>query len=90
MTVLIRAIAFANGAVCPHAGQYLKTADFEAHDGRGFMTFTADPNTAMEFVDAAAALKLYHTRSRIRPTRPDGRPNRPLTALTIEIEKAPA
>lgn len=86
---VIRAIGFANGVPCPHALQFLKSADFEAHGGRGFMTFTEDIDRAMTFPDATAAITFWRTQSKTVPKRPDGRPNRPLTALTVEIEDAP-
>lgn len=37
----------------------------------------------MEFADLAAALEFWRTTSVVRPRRPDGEPNRPLTCLTI-------
>ena len=41
----------------------------------------------MTFPSKAAALD-YFTASKTAPRRPDGRPNRPLTAYMIEITKA--
>lgn len=86
---VIKAVGFANGVHCPHAGQYLRKADFEAHRGRGFMTFTHDVRRAMRFNDVQDLMEFWRTQSRTVPLRPDGQPNRPLTALTIEIEEAP-
>lgn len=86
---IIKAVMFANGMPCPHEGQYLKEADFEAHDGRGFMTFTKDINRAMKFEGTGQAMAFWSTRSKTHPTRPDGQPNRPLTALSVEIMDAP-
>ena len=82
---VIRVVEFASGADCPIAGQYLESFDFEAHDGRGFGTFTAVAARAMKFPGAAEAWAFWGTRSKTRPTRGDGKPNRPLTATTIEI-----
>jgi hypothetical protein len=42
----------------------------------------------MTFPSKAAALDYYFTTSKTVPRRPDGRPNRPLTAYTIEITEA--
>jgi hypothetical protein len=86
---VLKAIGFANGVHCPHEGQYLKYADFDAYDGRGFMTFTKKASDAMTFPDFRAAMVFWQTTSKARPRREDGMPNRPLTALTIEIEDAP-
>jgi hypothetical protein len=40
----------------------------------------------MVFEDHAAAMEVWTRQSRVRPLRPDGKPNRPLTAYTISIE----
>ena len=85
---VIRAIMFADGTPCPHAGLFLKRADFEAHNGQGFMTFTADISKALKFPTAGDAILFWKTTSKGYPRRPDGKPNRPLTALTVEIEDA--
>jgi hypothetical protein len=42
----------------------------------------------MTFPDKAAAMAYYFTVSKTVPRRPDGRPNRPLTAYMIEITEA--
>jgi hypothetical protein len=82
---VIRVIAFANGTPCTVANQYLKTFDFEAYNGRGFATFTADARKAMKFANAGEAMTFWRTRSKKLPTRPDGKANRPFTSTTIEI-----
>lgn len=86
---LIRAVGFANGVPCPHEGQYLETFDFEASGGRGYGTFTPHAERALQFATAGDAIAFWRTPSATVPTRPDGQPNRPLTALTVEIEDAP-
>jgi len=83
---LIQAVRFANGVPCPHSWQFLKSFDFEHEDGLGYGTFTKDPNKAMRFVNAAEAMQFWNTQSTVRPLREDGKPNKPLTALTIAIE----
>lgn len=69
-------------------GQYLKSYDPNAHDGRGTAEWTADIDAAMVFSDPTSLLKYWKQVSRVRPVRPDGKPNRPLTAFTILIEPA--
>lgn len=86
MSVRMKVVGFANGDACPIADQYLETFDFEAYDGQGYGTFTFDPAEAMQFADKAAAFVFWNTRSKTRPTRPDGKPNKPLTATTVVIE----
>jgi hypothetical protein len=66
-------------------GQYLETVDFEAYHGRGFVRWTADPEKAMRFPSAGAAMQFWKTQSKTVPIRPDGKPNRPLTAYHVEI-----
>lgn len=68
---------------------YLEAFDLDAHGGRGFSALTADPSKALTWPDLADVLAAWKTVSRVRPTRPDGKPNRPLTAYTIEPERVP-
>jgi hypothetical protein len=86
---LIQAIGFANGMPCPHAGQYLESFDFDAHGGQGYGEFTPDPAKAKRFRDQAEAVLFWRLPSRVRPRRPDGKPNRPLTSLSVAIVDAP-
>jgi hypothetical protein len=69
----------------PFLGQYLKSSDFEAHNGRGEASFTPVLEMAMSFPSPSAAFDYWNTRSRTNPTRQDGQPNRPLTAWHMEI-----
>ena len=87
MTCVLQALGFANGMPCPHEGLYLEAFDFEADDGLGFGEFTEDIDRAMQFEDVMAAGEFWRTISKTRPVRPDGQPNRPLTALCVEIVK---
>jgi hypothetical protein len=65
-------------------GEYLEQYDVEAHDGRGFASFTDDPAKAMRFTDISEAVTAWRTQSKVRPLREDGKPNRPLTAFSME------
>lgn len=85
MSIVIRAVGFANGVPCPHAGQFLKSFDFEAEDGIGYGEFTTAIEQAKKFESAADAMIFWRTVVRCKPWREDGKPNRPLTALTVEI-----
>jgi hypothetical protein len=73
----------------PWAGAYLKAYDPEAHDGQGFAEWTMDPAEALRFENAVDALEFWRQVPKSRPVRGDGQPNRPLTAYTIAVEKAP-
>ena len=86
MTSVIRIVALANGGYCPYGGQWLKSYDPEAFGGQGDATFTDRIADAIHFLSVAEAMQLWATQSRTCPLRPDGRPNKPLTAFTVEIE----
>lgn len=77
-------IANPEGAEIP-PGAYLMSYDPEAFDGLGDVRWTTDYRKAMRFGSAADAMRLYRTQSSTRPFRDDGRPNRPLTAATVEV-----
>jgi len=83
------AVGFANGGDCPHAGEWLKSFDHEFDEGRGFGEFTRDPKRALRFTTREAAMEFWRRSSTIKPLRPDGRPNRPLTGLTVSVTKLP-
>lgn len=86
---VIRAAGFANGTPCPHEGQFLKSFDHEAHRGQGEGDFTANAAEAMKFKGTTEAFEFWRRQSKTRKLRPDGKPNRPLTSLSIMIEDAP-
>jgi hypothetical protein len=69
---------------------YLRAFDPDADDGRGVVVVTQDRREAMRFDAAAAALAMWKRQSSVRPLRPDGQPNRPLTAFTVMLEQADA
>lgn len=85
--VVIRALGFANGVPCPHEDEWLESFDHDAYNGRGYGTFTRKINHAKRFASKAEAFEFWGRQSAVKPLRPDGRPNKPLTALTIEIEQ---
>lgn len=87
MRYVIRAIAFANGEPCPHAGQWLSHFDVDAYNGQGWCEFTDNIRKAKRFDTFEAAMTFWKQQSKVQPLRPDGRPNRPLTALTAVIEQ---
>jgi hypothetical protein len=67
--------------------QYLVSFDFDAMRGTGYGIFTDKPEHAMRFKTLRDAMEFWRTQSTIKPLRPDGMPNRPLTASTISIFK---
>lgn len=69
----------------PPKPTFIKGCDFEADGGRGLPVFTQKREDAKKFDDAAQALDYWKTQSQTVPLRPDGKPNRPLTAFNVTI-----
>ena len=67
---------------------WLAEADIDANDGQGSVTFTADRARAKSFPSPTDAAAYWRTQSTVRPQRPDGRPNRPLTAFSMMTQPA--
>ncbi len=53
----------------------------------GYIETTVIRSEAMKFETMAIAHQLYMTKSSKVPVRPDGKPNRPMTAFTVVIEE---
>jgi hypothetical protein len=85
MTVIIKIVGAADGTQLGIEGQYLKSFDHDAFAGLGYGTFTFSRDQAKRFADAGEALEFWRKPSAVKPRRPDGEPNRPLTATTIEV-----
>lgn len=96
MPVLITFAGLSNGRLTPFDGKYLKEYD-PGRDGVdpsgrpmiAHIVVTDDPASAMHFIDAAHAWEEWKRIDPRRPIRPDGKPNRPLTAFTIDIGPVP-
>lgn len=87
--VVIRCVALTGAATHPSVGSpsglLLRAFDPEAFGGRGHADWTDNPAEALKFETSGEAWMLWRRRPFSRPVRPDGRPNRPLTAFTIEV-----
>ena len=81
MSYVIRLVALDDHPV----GQWLKSYDPEAHGGEGAAEGTFDLAEALRFPTAGEALLCWRQVPNAKPVRSDGRPNRPLTAFTVEI-----
>lgn len=66
-------------------GAYVAEYDPDAHDGWGSVLLDGDPAKAATFDTAKGAFEFWQRTSQVRPVRPDGLPNRPLTAFTVEV-----
>ena len=67
--------------------QYLVSFDFDAFSGNGYGEFTWDAAMAKGFKTLRDAMEFWRTQSTVKPLRPDGQPNRPLTGSTISVFK---
>ena len=66
-------------------GQFLHSFIFDAEGGNGYGVFTHDPAEAKRFAHAGEAFQFWNTQSTVKPLRADGKPNKPLSASTVEI-----
>jgi hypothetical protein len=82
---LIRIDSDASGLEMQHNGRYLAAYDPDGMAGFGLMRTTQDPERAIHFHSVEVALETWNKASRVRPFRDDGRPNKPLTAFTVEF-----
>jgi hypothetical protein len=85
--VVLQVGGHALGGRMPPVPTYVMECDFEAHNGVGEVIFTQKREEAKHFVDGSAALDFYRTQSKTVPLRPDGKPNRPLTAYHMILLK---
>lgn len=72
------------------AGAYLKAFDVEGAAGAGLVSWTADKSEALVFGSFIEAFEAWRAVPASRPLRPDGKPNRPLTAFSIAFEDGSA
>jgi len=86
-TCVIKVVGFARYDLpCAFAGQYLEFYDPDIPDPREQMAgFTPDLAKAKKFKSPGDALNEWHRVRTVDPVRADGRPNKPLTALTVEV-----
>lgn len=68
-------------------GKYLEWSDPNARNGMGDDRWTADLAKAKRFATFADAMECWKAQSLVRPLRPDGRPNRPMTAYSVTPER---
>lgn len=85
----LRIIELAIGEPSRFDGMYVKAYDptyvlpDRTYDG-GILEVTADPKEALQFADAGDAMEKWREPYGVRV---DGKPNRPLTAWTVEVCK---
>lgn len=82
---VMKCCGWANGTECPHEGCYVETFDHEAYNGQGYGEFTLDPDAALKFDGMGEALAFWNKVPEARTIRSDGEPNKPMTAMHIEL-----
>lgn len=85
--LLALTLASAEGAVV--VGKYLERSDPNARRGMGDDRWTDSAEKAKRFPTFEAAMACWQAVSLVRPFRPDGKPNRPLTAYSVTVEEVP-
>lgn len=66
---------------------YLVTFDPDGNNGMGAETFTTDLAQAKRYAGFMEVMEEWKRPSTVRPLRDDGKPNRPLTAYSINPRK---
>ena len=87
--VILRVLGAADGTPTPHDGRYV--TDWNPHTLFGILAVnsTADRDKATVF-ESHEAMERWKAISSIQKRRPDGRANRPLSALTVEFIPTPS
>lgn len=81
----LRIVSDATGTWQPEKPTYLKSYLPSGNRGDGMIEFTDNPRQAMSFTSARGAMALWSAQSKLRPYGDDGKPNKPLTAYTVEV-----
>jgi hypothetical protein len=86
MEYVIQIYALADGGPSEEEGSFIREfiPDTDAW-GRGTLLVTDNQNEALTFASTGEAWEYWKQQSKRVPTRPDGKPNRPLTAYTVSI-----
>ena len=68
---------------------WLVAFDVDGHNGQGDICISQHLADAMVFASVEDLLNFWRKQSTLMPIREDGKPNRPLTACTIEPRSIP-
>ena len=86
MSRTVKVVCASDGSRTPHDGRYVVAWNPHTEAGVLELTSTSDITQARWFRDGNEFAE-WRTISRVQPIRPwDGKPNRPLTAVSIETE----
>ena len=67
-------------------GPWIESYDVDDFGGLGSAKLTDDPEKAMVWPSIVEALQARQEQSKLLPLRPDGKPNRPLSAFSLLVE----
>ena len=84
MGVVVQIIGLAMGYPTEHDGRWLVSYDPHSFGGRGLIQTTDRRSDARVFSGMAEFHEMYTEASGMRP---DGKPNRPLTAFHLRVEQ---
>lgn len=88
MSCVIKIEGWMSGRPCNAAGKYIKSVDVQkAAITEMWLIVTSDINQAYRWASKADAVQTYREILKAYPRRPDGKPHRPLMALSITIEQ---
>jgi hypothetical protein len=87
MSFVLRIQGLVDGTPSPYDGLYLTRFDFDdCEPGQCRLHATAHHTEALRFESMLEALEVWKTVDPRAPLRPDGEPNRPLTAFSVSVE----
>jgi hypothetical protein len=81
--IVIRIVSDALGQRTHFDGLYVSKFDPDAHQGRGEVRASRELKDALTFESHESAHTFWKQSSKVQPWRPDGKPNRPLTAYNV-------
>jgi hypothetical protein len=84
LSYVILLIGLSTGQATREDGRYVKTYDPSGNRGQGLLTTTEDSEDALQFGTETEAFEKWREPYGIRA---DGKPNRPLTAFTMTLER---
>lgn len=89
MDYVLKIIGYADGTPLvtgPHISRFVEEYDPDGRDGAGSAKLTLLRSHAKRFPSKIEALEFWRQQSTKRPTRSDGKPNRPLTSFSVMVE----
>lgn len=87
MPVIMQIIGFVNLEPCKVAGMYVYDLQVQLIPSESWLRVTRFREYAYVWEDAVLALAAWKEVLESDPTRKDGHPNRPMTALSIILER---